>query len=112
MEPRRRCLYQMSLRQKHQELYRPIDYIKKYLGGDIPHDGLYEASQNIACVKDDKYFVNQQIGTYREFQGRPGVVPNLFEIGNSAIVSEGISLALDINNRYQYIYQNLINHLQ
>ena len=58
------------------------------------------ASQNIACVKDDKYFVNQQIGTYREFQGRPGVVPNLFEIGNSAIVSEGISLALDINNRY------------
>lgn len=48
MEPRRRCLYQMSLRQKHQELYRPIDYIKKYLGGDIPHDGL--ASQSLTTM--------------------------------------------------------------
>lgn len=90
---------------------KPIEFIKKYLGGDIPHDGLYEASQNIACVKDDKFFVNQQIGTYKEFQGRPGVVPNLFEIGNSAIVSEGISLALDINNRYQYVYQNKKNSI-
>lgn len=90
---------------------RPIDYIKKYLGGDIPHDDLYEASQNIACVKDGKFFVNQQIGTYKEFQGRPGVVPNLFEIGNSAIVSEGISLVLDINNRYRYVYQNKKNSI-
>ena len=90
---------------------RPIDYIKKYLGWDIPHDDLYEASQNIACVKDGKFFVNQQIGTYKEFQGRPGVVPNLFEIGNSAIVSEGISLVLDINNRYRYVYQNKKNSI-
>lgn len=90
---------------------RPIDYIKKYLGGDIPYDSLYEASQNTACVKDDKFFVNRQIGTYKEFQGRSGVVPNLFEVGNSAIVSEGISLALDINNRYQYIYQNKKNSI-
>lgn len=90
---------------------KPIDYIRDYLGGDIPHDGLYEASQSIACVKDDKFFVNQQVGTYKEFQGRPGVVPNLFEIGNSAIVSEGISLALDINNRYQYVYQNKKNSI-
>lgn len=85
---------------------KPIEFIRKYLGGDIPQEGLYEASQNIACVKEDKFFINQQIGTYKEFQGRPGVVSNLFEMGNSTIVSEGVSLVLDINNRYQYIYQN------
>lgn len=90
---------------------RPIEFIRGYLGGDIPRDGLYEASQNIACVRDDKFFVNQQIGTYKEFQGRPGVVLNLFEIGNSVMVSEGISLVLDINNRYQYIYQNRKNSI-
>lgn len=90
---------------------RPIEYIRKYLGEDVPQDGLYEASRNIACVKDDKFFINQQIGTYKEFQGKSGVVPNLFEIGNSAMVSEGISLALDINNRYQYVYHNKKNSI-
>ena len=89
----------------------PIEYIKRYLGGEIPQDGLYEASQNIACVKDDKFFINQQIGTYKEFQMRQGLSPYLIEKGNSSIVSEGISLVIDINNRYQYVYQNKINSI-
>ena len=87
----------------------PIEFIKKYLGGDIPQEELYEVSQNIAYVKNDKFFVNQQIGTYKEFQGRSVGVPNLFEIESSAIVSEGVSLTLDINNRYQYVYQSKRN---
>ena len=90
---------------------RPIDYIRQFLGGDVPQDDLYEASQNIACVKDEKFFINQQIGTYKEFQGKPGVVPNLFEIGNGTVISEGVSLALDINNRYQYVYKNKKNSI-
>ncbi len=90
-------------------LHTPIEYIRGFLGGDIPQDGLYEASQNIACVEDDKFFINQQIGTYKEFHGRPGVVPNLFEIDNGTVVSEGVSLVLDINNRYQYVYKNKKN---
>ena len=90
---------------------RPIDYIRGFLGGDIPQDDLYEASQNIACVKNDKFFINQQVGTYKEFQGRPGSVPNLFEINNGTVVSEGVSLALDINNRYQYMYRNKKNSI-
>lgn len=91
---------------------KPIDYIRRFLGGDIPQNGLYEASQNIVCVEDDKFFINQQIGTYKEFQGRPGVVPNLFEIGNGTVISEGISLVLDINNRYQYVYKNKKNSIK
>ena len=90
---------------------RPIDYIRRFLGVDTPQDDLYEASQNIACVKDEKFFINQQIGSYKEFQGKPGVVPNLFEIGNGTVISEGVSLALDINNRYQYVYKNKKNSI-
>lgn len=90
---------------------RPIDYIRRFLGGDIPQDNLYEASQNIAYVKEEKFFINHQIGTYKEFQGKPGVVPNLFEIGNGTVISEGVSLALDINNRYQYVYKNKKNSI-
>lgn len=85
---------------------RPIDFIRSFLKKDTSQDSLYEASQNIVYVKDDEYFINQQVGTYKEFQGRPGIIPNLFEIGNGVIVSEGVSLVLDINNRYQYVYKN------
>jgi len=93
---------------------KPIDYIKGYLGNNILYEGLYEASQNTACVKDDKFFVNQQIGTYKEFQTRwdnvPNI-PNLFKITNDEIISEGISLSLDINSRYQYVYKNKKNSI-
>lgn len=93
------------------EFQRPIDYIRQLLRIDIPPDDLYEVSQNIACIKDEKFFINQQIGTYKEFQGKPGVVPNLFEIDNGTVISEGVSLVLDINNRYQYVYKNKKNSI-
>ena len=88
-----------------------IDHIRGFLGGDIPKIGLYEASQNIVWIENDKFFINQQIGTYKEFQGRPGIVPNLFEIGKGTVISEGVSLALDINTRYQYVYKNKKNSI-
>ena len=61
---------------------KPIEFITKYLGSDIPQGDLYEASRNIAIVKNERFFVNQKIGTYKEFQGIPGSIPNLFEIGS------------------------------
>lgn len=88
---------------------KPMEYITQYLGKDIPSGNLYEASRNTAIVKDDKYFINQKIGTYKEFQGRPGTIPNLFEVGDLTVISEGVSLALDINNRYQYVYHKKKN---
>ena len=65
---------------------KPIEYIRKFLREDILQNNLYEASQNIACVIDERFFINQQIGTYKEFQGKPGVVPNLFEIDNGIVL--------------------------
>ena len=41
----------------------------------------------------------------------PGIVPNLFEIGKGTVISEGVSLALDINTRYQYVYKNKKNSI-
>lgn len=90
---------------------KPIEYIRRFLGEDIPQDDLYEVTQNLASVKDEKFFVNQQIGTYKEFQGKPGIEPNLFEVGNCVAISEGVSLTLDINNRYQYVYKNVKNSI-
>ncbi len=90
---------------------KPIEFIRPYLGKNVPEDNLYEASRNIAFVEKQKFFINQQIGTYKEFQGRQGVAPNLFELVNGVLVSEGISLVTDINNRYQYIYQNKKNSI-
>ena len=90
---------------------KPIEFITKYLGSDIPQGDLYEASRNIAIVKNERFFVNQKIGTYKEFQGIPGSIPNLFEIGSIRTVSEGVSLALDINNRYDYVYHKKKNQI-
>ena len=89
----------------------PIEFITNYLGDDIPQGDLYEASRNIAIVKDNRFFVNQKIGTYKEFQGVPGTIPNLFELGSVRTVSEGVSLALDINNRYDYVYHKKKNQI-
>ena len=90
---------------------KPTEYIRKFLGGNILQDDLYEASQSMAYVKNDKFFINHQIGTYKEFQGRLGIVPSLFEADNAEVISEGVALALDINNRYQYIYKNKKNSI-
>ena len=88
-----------------------IEFITKYLGSDTPQGDLYEASRNIAIVKNERFFVNQKIGTYKEFQGIPGSIPNLFDFGSIRKVSEGVSLALDINNRYDYVYHKKKNQI-
>ena len=90
---------------------KTIEFIRPYLGKGVPEDNLYEALRNIVLVEKQKFFINQQIGTYKEFQARQGVDPNLFELINNALVSEGISLVTDINNRYQYVYQNKKNSI-
>ena len=80
------------------------DYLKDLLGVSItPTDKIYEASQRIAYVEEELFFVNEQIGTYKQYEGRGNSIPNLMNYKNSNLVAEGINLSLDVNNRYRYL---------
>lgn len=79
-----------------------IDYIADKLGIDTDNS-IYEASRRIAYVFENKYFVNHQIGTYKEYQSKGISIPNLMDFSNSTLVDEGVSLSIDVNNRYQYL---------
>ena len=81
-----------------------VDYLKDLLGVSItPTDKIYEASQRIAYVEEELFFVNEQIGTYKQYEGRGNSIPNLMNYKNSNLVAEGINLSLDVNNRYRYL---------
>jgi hypothetical protein len=83
---------------------KPADYIKELVGGSIAsEENLYEASQRIALVEDERFFINRQIGTYKEYQGKGSNIQNLLDFTNSRIIDEGINVTLDINNRYAYL---------
>ena len=85
----------------------PIEYMKKIIGK--PLDGnIYDASQRSALLVENNYFVNQQIGTYKEFKSNSGIIPNLLDLKNCYIASEGVALNLDVNNRYGYMYNGII----
>ena len=86
----------------------PVEYMKDLLGDKFTKgQNIYEASQRTAVIEDDCYFVNQQIGTYKEYQGKGNSIPNLLDFKNSKLVSEGVNLVLDVNNRYEYLYSGL-----
>jgi hypothetical protein len=82
---------------------RPVDYVKKFLAVDVANENLYDASQHTAIIREDRFFVNQQIGIYRKYSNKNGSIPALFEIRGNNIESEGIAFSIDINNRYHYI---------
>lgn len=79
-----------------------IDYISSILHID-QNENIYEASRRIASVYGEKFFVNEQVGTYKEYQSKGISIPNLIDFKNSKLVSEGISLSIDVNNRYEYL---------
>lgn len=99
----------------------PVDYMKKKLQEDDEKlNELYEMSRRVSHVKNNKYFVNESIGSYRQYQGS-SVTPLLMNIGNSEMVDEGVNLSLDVNSRYEYLttgnvskldeYDSIINDL-
>lgn len=79
-----------------------IEYISSILNINQDKD-IYEASRRIASVYKKKFFVNEQVGTYKEYQSKGISIPNLIDFTNSKLVSEGISLSIDVNNRYEYL---------
>ena len=82
----------------------PIEQIKTLLGGNLlEKDNLYEVMQRVATLEDNKFFVNQQISTFKEYQSNGINNPNLIDFSNSRLLSEGVSVALDVNNRYEFL---------
>lgn len=82
----------------------PTEYMAGLLNAEITGMDIYEASQRVAMVEDKTFFVNEQIGTFKEYQGKGTSIPNLLDFKNSKLVSEGVNLVLDVNNRYEYLY--------
>ncbi len=79
-----------------------ISYMQSVLGME-DSGNMYESSRRVAMVIDERYFVNEQVGTYKEFQSKGMNIPNLMDFVNSKLVNEGINLTLDVNNRYEYL---------
>lgn len=97
-----------------------IDYISSILKIEQKED-IYEASRRIASVYKNRFFINEQVGTYKKYQSNGISIPNLMNFTNSKLISEGVSLSVDINNRYEYLqsgktlsldgYDDLVNEI-
>lgn len=81
----------------------PTEYMAGLLNEEISGTDLYEASKRIAMVEDKTFFVNEQIGTFKEYQSKGTSIPDLLDFKNNKLVSEGVNLVLDVNNRYEYL---------
>lgn len=82
----------------------PLDYIKNLLGGNLTDkENLYEVMQRVALLEENKFFVNHQISTFKEYQSNGMNIPNLIDFSNSKLVAEGVSVSLDVNNRYAFL---------
>ena len=82
----------------------PLKYINKLLGDSFTdRSNLYEVMQRITSVEEDKFFINQQISTFKEFQNNGINVPTLMSFLNSKLIQEGVSVSLDVNNRYAFL---------
>lgn len=73
------------------------------LGSHMNGSDLYEASKRVTTVKDDKFFLNEQVGTFKEYQNKGNSIPNILNFTNSILIAEGVNLSLDVNDRYQYL---------
>ena len=91
--------YNMHLNTEHQDY---ISYMRKILGLDECKN-MYEATRRVATTVDNQFFVNEQIGTYKEYRNKGASIPNLMDFVNSKLVDEGINLSIDINNRFEYL---------
>lgn len=85
----------------------PAQYMADMLGDRMSGNDLYEASKRVATVKGDRYFINEQVGTFKEYQSKGNSIPNLLDFNNSILVAEGVNLTLDVNDRYQYLCNGL-----
>lgn len=82
----------------------PLEHIKVLLGGNLNNkENLYEVMQRTALLEDNKFFINQQISTFKEYQSNGMNIPDLIDFSNSKLMAEGVSVSLDVNNRYSFL---------
>ena len=85
-----------------------LDFAKKRLDKECYSDGLYDVSQRLVSVKDNEFFVNEQIDTYHEPKEGITNIPE-FRQGKDFSNEKSVALSIDVNNRYSYIQSgNLI----
>lgn len=77
-----------------------VEYMIDLLKPEENKNEIYEASRRITLVQDNTFFINQQIGVFREYQGSN--IPDLMNLQNAKMTTEGVNLVLDVNNRYGY----------
>lgn len=73
--------------------------LKKYENASI-----YDYSQKVSIVESEKYFQNIAIGNYRDYQQvtvNPES-PSITSFVGSEVVSSGLLITLDVNDRYHY----------
>ena len=78
----------------------PVLYAADLLALETDHKNICEISRRITSIEEDMFFVNQQIGTFKEYQGFN--IPDLMNIQNSRLTAEGVGVVLDVNNRYEF----------
>lgn len=79
-----------------------LDFAKKRIDKECYSDGLYDVSQRLVSVKDNEFFVNEQIDTYQEPKEGITNIPE-FRQSNDFSSEKSVALTIDVNNRYSYI---------
>lgn len=78
----------------------PVQYVANLLSLETGDKNICEISRRITLIEEGAFFVNQQVGTFKEYQGVN--IPDLMNNQNSRLTAEGANLVLDINNRYAF----------
>lgn len=84
-----------------------VPYMVDLLKLGTSSQNIYEASRRMTMIEDNAFFINEQVGTFKEYQ--TAGIPELMNKQNSKLTAEGVNLVLDINNRYEF---QQISHLR
>lgn len=77
-----------------------VQYMVNLLELGTSSENIYEASRRMTMIEDNTFFINEQVGTFKEYQ--TAGIPELMNKQNSKLTAEGVNLVLDVNNRYEF----------
>lgn len=89
--------------------------LKKAVSSNLnDFENLYDYNQKVTILEEEEYFHNITVGKYDDFIGDIAneEIQPLKSFSNAKIVSKGISVVLDINDRYGYLFKGIIYDLE